>query len=668
MKYCVRIFFLLLPFFATGQKDVESMKNILSTTVNDSTRYNVYAQIYDFYEETNKDSALVYAEKELTISKKNNRKLCEVLSLNHEGYQLTSLGRYAEALQCLLSAFDIVQKKQSTDKDNWLITNKAFKGDNRLYMLSYTHHIFAILMWQTQNTTQEIVHFKEARRIAKEIGYLIRQQMADMNLGRSYAQIGKLDSALFFEHEAEQLVPKSGFKKYLGQIYNILGGICYSKGDERGSRTYYYKGVAAAQEQNNINSLNAGYFALSKYYLTVGRSDSSLKYAMKNLQVYQTLGTVTGAALNKGTIYQNIYLGYKLNGQLDSAYKYQGLALNTIDSLSKVRIKNLADFQNVNLNEQLRLQNVEKEKVVYENKVRTSAFIAGLVLVLLIALILYWNNRLKHKTNRVLEKTLNDLKSTQAQLVQSEKMASLGELTAGIAHEIQNPLNFVNNFAEINTELIDEMKEEAEKGNLDEVRTIANDLKDNNQKIAFHGKRAESIVKGMLQHSRSSTGKKELTDINALADEFLRLSYHGLRAKDKSFNATMETNFDYNINKIEIIPQDVGRVLLNLFNNAFYSVNEKKKALNGLYEPKVFVSTEQLDDKVQILVRDNGNGIPQKIVDKIYNPFFTTKPTGEGTGLGLSLSYDIITKGHGGELKVDTKEGEYASFKIILPR
>ena len=192
-------------------------------------------------------------------------------------------------------------------------------------------------------------------------------------------------------------------------------------------------------------------------------------------------------------------------------------------------------------------------------------------------------------------------------------------------------------------------------------------MKDNNQKITFHGKRADSIVKGMLQHSRTSTGKKELTDINALADEFLRLSYHGLRAKDKSFNAAMETSFDYNIDQVLIIPQDLGRVLLNLFNNAFYSVNEKKKALNGLFEPKVFVSTAKLDNKIQIIVKDNGSGIPKKIVDKIYQPFFTTKPTGEGTGLGLSLSYDIITKGHGGELKVETKEGEYALFKIILP-
>jgi signal transduction histidine kinase len=337
------------------------------------------------------------------------------------------------------------------------------------------------------------------------------------------------------------------------------------------------------------------------------------------------------------------------------------------DSLYKIRIKSLTDFQNVTLNEQLRLQNLEKEKVVYQNKIRTYFLLAGIGILVLLAAIFYRNNLQKHKAKTRIEKAYAELKATQAQLIQSEKMASLGELTAGIAHEIQNPLNFVNNFAEVNTELLDEFKEETEKGNLAEVKSIADDLKDNNQKIAFHGKRADSIVKGMLQHSRASTGKKEPTDINALTDEFLRLSYHGLRAKDKSFNAAMETNFDYNIDKVQVIPQDLGRVLLNLFNNAFYSVNEKKKNLNGLFEPKVFVSTEMINDKIQIVVKDNGNGIPQKILDKIYQPFFTTKPTGEGTGLGLSMSYDIITKAHGGELKVETKEGEFALFKIILP-
>jgi two-component system, NtrC family, sensor kinase len=251
-------------------------------------------------------------------------------------------------------------------------------------------------------------------------------------------------------------------------------------------------------------------------------------------------------------------------------------------------------------------------------------------------------------------------------LIQSEKMASLGELTAGIAHEIQNPLNFVNNFSDVNVELIDEMKNEFANGNEQEAMLIADDIKENEQKINHHGKRADSIVKGMLQHSRKSSGQKEPTDINALADEYLRLSYHGLRAKDKSFNADMKTDFDKSIGKINIIPQDIGRVLLNLFNNAFYAVNEGITGNPDSYKPTVSVSTKKCDDKVQIIVRDNGNGIPQNIVDKIFQPFFTTKPTGSGTGLGLSLSYDII-KAHGGTLKVESKENEESEFIIQLP-
>ena len=276
------------------------------------------------------------------------------------------------------------------------------------------------------------------------------------------------------------------------------------------------------------------------------------------------------------------------------------------------------------------------------------------------------------KQKEELEDTLEELKSAQTQLIQSEKMASLGELTAGIAHEIQNPLNFVNNFSEVNKELLSEMKHEIDSGNLSEAKNIAKDIEDNEEKINFHGKRADAIVKSMLQHSRSSSGKKEPTDINALADEYLRLAYHGLRAKDKSFNAKFETDFDDRIGQINIVPQDMGRVLLNLINNAFYSVSEKQdKGVPG-YEPTISVTTKKLDDRpdnyrVEIRVADNGNGIPQRVLDKIFQPFFTTKPTGLGTGLGLSLSYDIITRGHGGELKVETKEGEGAEFIIILP-
>jgi signal transduction histidine kinase len=264
------------------------------------------------------------------------------------------------------------------------------------------------------------------------------------------------------------------------------------------------------------------------------------------------------------------------------------------------------------------------------------------------------------------DSTLNELQATQKQLVQSEKMASLGELTAGIAHEIQNPLNFVNNFSDVNKELLIEMKDEMNKGNFDDAKAIADDVIENSEKINHHGKRAGDIVKGMLQHSRKSTGQKEPTDINALADEYLRLSYHGLRAKEKEFNANMQTDYDENIGKINIIPQDIGRVLLNLYNNAFYAVNEQKSQNLISYEPTVSVTTKKSDNHVIITVSDNGNGIPQNIVDKIFQPFFTTKPTGSGTGLGLSLSYDIV-KAHGGEVKVESEESKGSEFIVQLP-
>ncbi len=316
-------------------------------------------------------------------------------------------------------------------------------------------------------------------------------------------------------------------------------------------------------------------------------------------------------------------------------------------------------------------QALDKERFAKEKEMERNELIAGQKIQLE-----------KDVTERTaeLKHSLEELKATQSQLIQSEKMASLGELTAGIAHEIQNPLNFVNNFSEVNDELINEMNDEMDKGNIREAKSIAYDLQQNLEKINHHGKRADAIVKNMLQHSRSSSSQKELTDINRLADEYLRLSYHGMRAKEKNFNATIKTDFDRDVSSVEgkmnIIPQDIGRVLLNLYNNAFYALAEKMKNPqplkgSGEYQPSVMVSTRYVkspsgDLGVLISVKDNGDGIPQKIVDKIFQPFFTTKPTGQGTGLGLSLSYDIV-KAHGGEIKVETKKGDGAEFTINLP-
>jgi len=359
-------------------------------------------------------------------------------------------------------------------------------------------------------------------------------------------------------------------------------------------------------------------------------------------------------------------------GDTKTSLKYLKIADAYKDSIFGAG--NIEAVQTLVAREEDRQKEIKATKIAYKNQLREYALIGGLVLLLLVAFFLFRINQkeksakqLLQNKNEVIEQTLEDLRSTQAQLIQSEKMASLGELTAGIAHEIQNPLNFVNNFSEVSSELLDEMKNELATGNAQQAKAIADDVKQNLEKIIHHGKRADGIVKGMLMHSRASTSQKEPTNINMVADEYLRLSYHGLRAKDKTFNAKFETHFDPTIEKINVIPQDIGRVLLNLFTNAFYSVTKKNKQHPEGYEPCVSVSTKRLKDKIEIRVRDNGLGIPQKVMDKIFQPFFTTKPTGEGTGLGLSLSYDIITKAHGGELKAETKEGEFAEFIILLP-
>jgi signal transduction histidine kinase len=675
MKNRAKIVLLLLsPLFAQSQQSYpDSLRNILQHAANDSMRYVAERELYNFYEESNRDSALYYAEQSLLLGKKYNKKLVQARGLDIKAYQLLLLGRYAESLECLLEAFKIAEDPANDKEETWRVAAVESPGKSRLLLLALTHHMYGILMAHTQNTEQQIFHFGQARRIALDIGNKFRLLLADMNLGNSYLIADKPDSAFFFASEAERISKETGLRKYLGSILTLLGDLYLRKGDKEMARQYYYTGLQTAREQKTLSSVILNNGRLIDYYRNEQEKDSVLKYALDNLQVMRSMGAVIGTGTeqgnNIGTAYENVYRGYVMNNQPDSAFKYQGLALSTKDSLYKVRIKTLAEFQNLSLNEQRRLQNLEKEKVLYRNKVRTYGLVAGLAIFLLIALILYRNNHQKQKANKELQSTLASLKATQAQLIQSEKMASLGELTAGIAHEIQNPLNFVNNFSEVSNELIAEMNDELDKGSITEAKAIASDIQQNLEKINHHGKRADAIVKGMLQHSRSSSGIKESTDINALVDEYLRLAYHGLRAKDKSFNATLKTDYDKKIGPISIISQDIGRVVLNLITNAFYAVGEKKKTSlaeqDAPFDPTVAVSTKKINNKIEIKVADNGSGIPSAILDKIFHPFFTTKPTGQGTGLGLSLAYDIV-KAHGGELKVETNEGKGTAFTIIL--
>jgi len=402
---------------------------------------------------------------------------------------------------------------------------------------------------------------------------------------------------------------------------------------------------------------------LSRAYLSKKMPDSAIYYAQIGLDIAQANHLPEFVRDNAGAL----SAAYAALHDYQNAYKYN-LQYNSVkDSILNSESRNRTLM--LKHNNDLSKKEVEINRLTQQRKEQRIILLGiSTVLALLIfsAIGLLRSIRQKQKAKLEIQNAYKELQSTQSQLIQSEKMASLGELTAGIAHEIQNPLNFVNNFSEVNTELIKELKNEIINGRIDEVSELANDIEANSEKINHHGKRADAIVKGMLQHSRTSSGKKELTDINALTDEYLRLAYHGLRAKNNEFNAGIRTDFDTSLNKINIMPQDIGRVLLNLINNAFFAVNEKKNQSGGGYEPVVSVSTKKVNDKVEIIVGDNGNGIPSEIRDKIFQPFFTTKPTGSGTGLGLSLSYDII-KAHGGEIKVNSNEGEGAEFIICLP-
>jgi len=476
------------------------------------------------------------------------------------------------------------------------------------------------------------------------------------SIGFAYKDGGMPDSALFYLQKGYQYALKGLSPANPKEYHRDFGEIYYKKGNNDSAMYHFRRSIIALGN----NPSGQTYMGIARIMRDKNQIDSAKVYAKEGLKIFQKNNYnyfIIDCA-------QLLYDLYKDTDAIE-AQKYRLIVLETKDKLyDQDKAKQVEKLAFEELEREMELQIRLKD---IKNRNRFYALLGILGGVLLLSFILYRNNRQKQKANKILENTLADLKTTQAQLIQSEKLASLGELTAGIAHEIQNPLNFVNNFAEVSAEMLDEMHEELEKGDTTEAIAIATALKTNLQKINHHGQRASSIVKGMLEHSRASTGVKEPTDLNALADEYLRLAYHGLRAKDDSFNAALETHFDPDLPLVSVIPQDIGRVLLNLINNAFYAVNEKAKMGIEGYQPTVTVSSSMVGDKVEIRVQDNGKGIPESIKEKIFQPFFTTKPTGQGTGLGLSLAYDIVTKGHGGTLKVQSTENEGTEFIINLP-
>lgn len=663
---------------AQPQYAEDSLKAIISQQKGDTTEVNTL--VYLANQQAQIDLRIKYAQQGVLLAKKISYSKGQADGLWVLGaLNARAQGNFSQGIKYFLDALTIYQELR--DIVGIASTHLALQANYRI-IENYTESLDHAFKGE---------HMAEVNNVKGKMDFP-GHRLAPLflaEIGGTYLRMNQLDSALYYTQKSINQKELFNEAEWNFPVY-LLATIQYKQGNYKGSLESYRRAVPLAIKNHFFSDTLQIFSGMSTLFKKTGELDSAIYYAQMvirslnpELQQHNLIEAVN-----------NLAQAYKLRGDKDSALKYMELSHNFEDSIfSKEKDRQV---QKITFNEQLKQQEILSAQAKYKNKVQLYILVSGLFFLLLIAGILWRNNRHRKKVYALLERqkqetdlqkmkvehAFEELKSAQSQLVQREKMASLGELTAGIAHEIQNPLNFVNNFSEVNKELVEELQQELKAGKIDDAIEISNDIKSNEEKINHHGKRADAIVKGMLQHSRSSSGTNEPTDINALCDEYLRLSYHGLRAKDKSFNATMKTDFDETIGNINIVPQDVGRVVLNLINNAFYVVDEKKKSPHPLkggeeYEPIVTVSTKRLGSplgdggkpdsyRVEIRVADNGNGIPQKVLDKIFQPFFTTKPTGKGTGLGLSLSYDIV-KAHGGEIKVITKENEGSEFIISLP-
>ncbi|MBS1532512.1 MAG: GHKL domain-containing protein [Bacteroidetes bacterium] len=659
-----RIFLFIVLLIATcnivfAQKpNIDSLQKVYNKNRQDTTLVQIYflKSMYTFLT-TNVDSGLIYSRKALELSQKINFRKGVVRALSGIAtYQNLSgdlPGSLKTTFQALPEAIDLKEMR----------------------VVASCYNTRGLTYSTLKDAKRSLDNYYAALYICEKYHYTGLAVTELNNVARAYLDNDKLDSARYYCQYAYDFSIKHKIKRNLAYLVRNFGIIKFKEHDYPSAISYYRKSLADTSEEKNHYLKSEDYRRIAEAYVKMNLVDSAIYYAKIALE--HAKGDKNPDLVQRATTILTDQ--YKLKDDYKNAFYYQQVTQQAKDSLFSQQ-KTL-QVQNLAYSEEQRKQEAKAAELAYGERVRFYVLLGVIgVFVLIAGILLYANgqrkkaNVLLHKQNeqietqrKDLEKTVADLRTTQRQLIQSEKMASLGELTAGIAHEIQNPLNFVNNFSEVNTELIEEMEMEISQSHLDEVKAIAESIKLNQEKISQHGKRADFIVKGMLQHSRASTGEKQLTNLNVLADEFFKLSFHGLRAKDKSFNAEMVTHFDPDLPKANVVQQDMGRVLLNLINNAFYAVNQKAKTAAPGYKPTVELTTSAGNGQIEIRVKDNGNGIPASIKDKIMQPFFTTKPTGEGTGLGLSLSYDIVTKGHGGKIDVDSKEGEYTEFKITLP-
>jgi two-component system NtrC family sensor kinase len=630
---------LFIPALALAQAfNVDSLKKVARSKRQRPAGLNALKQLADYYSGANTDSCLYYATVLKTDAEKEGDRGAEAYGISDIGFAFQNRGNIVQALALNLQAEAIFTAiKDSADMADTYIS------------------LSGIYAFQ-QNAALNYQYLNKARTMALQIKDNKDIYLASMSMSDYFAGQNRLDSALFYAQLALQLEhqKKTGYPVIPGSTLISLANVYTRLGQAAKAAALYRQAIADAQRLDRPH-LYAAQLAYAYALFQTGQPDSALVYAepvQEHVRRSPDLAT-------ESTLYGLLAGIYAAKEDYRRAFQYQRAGIAVKDSLSSE--EQARQVANLTFNENQRVKDLASAAEAY----RKNLGLYGACLLLLVAIVIgviFWRaNKKEHRANTL-------LKSTQNQLIQSAKMASLGEVTAGIAHEIQNPLNFVNNFSEVNFELLTELLEEQNKEQRDPQNEaeLLQDIRENTEKIKHHGHRAGAIVKSMLEHSRSFSSDKTLTDLNALADEYMRLSYHGLRAREKDFEAAMTTRFDTTIPKVNIVAQDMGRVLLNLFNNAFYAVNEKMKSAAPGYVPEVTVTTRHTKSQVLIVVRDNGAGIPDAIRDKVMQPFFTTKPTGEGTGLGLSLSYDIVAQGHGGALSVESKPGEFTEFTVSL--
>ena len=630
------------PVPAVSRVVLDSLRHLLTLPQTDFDRVLLLCQVSDQLWTQRTDSAAVYAQGALALARRVHYRHGEGEALNRLGAALRE-SNLARSLELFQQSLRIARATH----------DQALTAQNL--------RSIGIIYVYLRDKRQGLAYYFQALKIGRQLGDERRVVIELSNIGLAYDLFGQLDSAQLYQTRA--LVLARRLHTPTNYILYGLGNEARRRGEVAQARAYYRQSIAESKKVGHLRSLNFAYVGLAQLYQQIGRLDSSTYYARLGCQAGRTNGFLRGV-LNASTL---LTQNFKRLGPSDSALRYQSLLLVMKDTLfGQEKVMRL---QSLNYREQQRAQQAAASQAALRARYRTAGLVAGLVVLLVLAIILARHGRQQKRARKALEQSLAELKTAQDQLVQREKMAFLGELTAGIAHELQNPLNFVKNFAEVSTDLVEDMGGDEPARNTALQAEILAGLKQNLQQISQHGQRATSIIKGMLEHSRTGTGQRELINLNTLVSDSLRLAHQGLRIKDKEIDVQLTTSLAPGLPLVSVVPLELGRVLINLCTNAFYAMQQRRRQLPAgtAYHPALTVSTRAVPGGVEVRIRDNGTGMSEKVQAKIFQPFFTTKPVGEGTGLGLSLSHDIITTGHGGTLRVESREGEGTEFVLGLP-